>query len=64
MTAVGVIPGRKAVTREDARARALASGLAQDGEKSNTVNQRFSRALKGIAAQGAVRIEAGLAWLP
>lgn len=64
VTAQGVRPGRKAVARDDVRARALASGLAQDGEKTNTVNQRFSRALEGIAAKGAVRVEGGLLWLP
>jgi hypothetical protein len=46
------------------RARALAAGLAQGVEKPNTTNQRFSRALEGISAKGAVRVEGSLIWLP
>jgi hypothetical protein len=64
VTALGVRPGQKAVTRDDVRARALDTGVAEDGEKTNTTNQRFSRALQGIAGKGAVRVEGGLVWLP
>ena len=61
------VPGAKgwqrAVTRADVRARALVSGFASEGEKPNTVTQRLSRCLQGIAAIGKVRVEGELVWL-
>ena len=60
--AEGAKPGTKAVARDDVRARAMASGLAEDG-KPGAVRMRFSRALEGLVAAGRIRIEGELLWL-
>ncbi len=54
---------RKAVTRADVRARAMASGFALEDEKGATVRQRFGRSLQGLVAAGKVRVEEELIWL-
>lgn len=59
----GALSHQLAVSRSDVRIRALASGFAVDGEPTNTTSQRLSRALQGIVAKGAVRMEGDLIWL-
>ncbi len=62
VTVEGGKPWMKAVTREQVRARAYATGLAGE-ESANTARMRFSRALEGLCAVGKVRIERDLVWL-
>lgn len=59
----GVEDWMRAVTRDDVRARAMASGLAGDEDKPAAIRQRFGRALEDIVAAKAVRVEGGLIWL-
>lgn len=61
-TVAGAKPWMKAVTRDDVRAAATASGLAGD-DKPATVRQRFSRAVEGLSAAKKVRVEGELIWL-
>lgn len=53
----------KAVTRTDVRARAMAAGFADEGEKAATVRQQFGRSIKGLVATCKVRVEGELIWL-
>ncbi len=59
----GAKPWMKAVTRADVRTRALTAGFASEGEKPDTIRQRFGRSLQGIVAAGKVRVEGALIWL-
>jgi hypothetical protein len=52
----------KAVTVEDVRARAKVSGLSIEGDKRNTVNVRFNRALERLVAREMVRVEGDYVW--
>lgn len=56
----GAKPYWRAVTSDDVRARAKTTGLAADGDKPNTVNVRFNRALEAVVASGAARQEGNL----
>jgi hypothetical protein len=62
-SALGAKPWMKAVTRGDVRDRSMVSGFATDGDKPNTVNQRFGRALQGVVARGSARAEGEFLWL-
>lgn len=60
---LGAQAWQKAVSRDDVRDRAIATGLATDDAKPGAVRMRFMRALEGLIAAKKIRQEGALLWL-
>jgi hypothetical protein len=63
VTAEGVKNWTKAVSKDDVKARAITSGLSQEGEARNTINVRFNRALEAVCAAEYARVDGDFVWL-
>lgn len=59
----GVTRHVNAVSRDDVRKRASANGLANDGAKPNTIQQRFGRAITSLCRRQIIDADDSLVWL-